>query len=140
VREWKSRVPIIAREFYEVLPDAKVYVFGSAVRGDITAGSDVDILVVSDRLAGGALARARLKVRAEERAGLPEYHPFEIHLVTQSEARPFIRRAKRDIVLLPRGNKASSLEGVLKGKVDYTRKAKEDIEERFLGSRKSGKL
>jgi predicted nucleotidyltransferase len=107
VKEWKSRVPIIARELYEILPDAKVYVFGSAVRGDITAGSDVDILVVSDRLPEGALARARLKVRAEERAGLPEYHPFEIHLVRPSEARPFMRRARRYIVLLPRGNKAS---------------------------------
>jgi AbrB family looped-hinge helix DNA binding protein len=34
----------------------------------------------------------------------------------------------------------ASLEGVLKGRVDYTRKAKEEVEERFLGSRKSGKL
>ncbi len=34
----------------QIDPDVRVYIFGSAVRGQYTALSDIDILVVTDRL------------------------------------------------------------------------------------------
>ncbi|MDG7018251.1 MAG: nucleotidyltransferase domain-containing protein [Nitrososphaerota archaeon] len=99
-RGWREVVPDLADEFHRTLPGSRVYAFGSAVRGDMSGGSDVDILVVSDAVPAGALARARLKVRAEEGVGLPDCHPFEFHLVTEGEAEPFLRRAGRDILLI----------------------------------------
>ncbi|MDG7013025.1 MAG: nucleotidyltransferase domain-containing protein [Nitrososphaerota archaeon] len=99
-RGWREVAPDLADEFHRILPGSRVYAFGSAVRGDMSGGSDVDILVVSDAVPAGALARARLKVRAEEGAGLPDCHPFEFHLVTEGEAEPFLRRAGRDILLI----------------------------------------
>lgn len=97
-KKWREVAPDLADEFHSILPGSRVYAFGSAVRGDMSGGSDVDILVVSDAVPAGALARARLKVRAEEGACLPDCHPFEFHLVTEGEAGPFLRRAGRDIM------------------------------------------
>lgn len=97
-KKWREVAPDLADEFHSILPGSRVYAFGSAVRGDMSGGSDVDILVVSDAVPAGALARARLKVRAEEGAGLPDWHPFEFHLVTEGEEGPFLRRAGRDIM------------------------------------------
>ena len=99
-RRWREVAPDLADEFHSILPGSRVYAFGSAVRGDMSGGSDVDIMVVSDAVPAGALARARLKVRAEEGVGLPDSHPFEFHLVTEGEAEPFLRRAGRDVLLI----------------------------------------
>jgi len=93
LNDWKSFLPSIAEAIREVLPDARIYVFGSAARGDITGASDVDILVISSRIPKRALERAKIKVRIEEIANLPYYHPFEFHLVTREESRAFMRRA-----------------------------------------------
>jgi len=62
-----------------VLPDAEVYVVGSAVRGDWVGSSDVDVLIVSGSLPEGMLKRAEIKVEVEDLTKLPAVHPFEIH-------------------------------------------------------------
>ncbi|MEM4281736.1 MAG: nucleotidyltransferase domain-containing protein [Candidatus Caldarchaeum sp.] len=94
VRQWRKYVREIARAVSNVLPDAKVYVFGSVVKGEAVGGSDVDILVVSQHTPASNLERARVKLRIEEEAGLPLYHPFEIHLVDEEEAEWYYRRVK----------------------------------------------
>ncbi|MEM1937339.1 MAG: nucleotidyltransferase domain-containing protein [Candidatus Caldarchaeum sp.] len=94
VRQWRKYVAEIAKAVSKVLPDAKLYVFGSVVKGDAVGGSDVDILVVSQHTPASNLERAKLKLRIEEEAGLPLYHPFEIHLVDEKEAEWYYRRVK----------------------------------------------
>jgi predicted nucleotidyltransferase len=101
-RDWRTRVPGIAQAFHDLLPDAEVYLIGSAVRGNMVGGSDVDLLVISDRVPKGALDRSKLKVEVEDMAGLPDYHPFQFHLVTRGEARPFLSKARNDILPVPR--------------------------------------
>ncbi|MEM2238441.1 MAG: nucleotidyltransferase domain-containing protein [Candidatus Caldarchaeum sp.] len=78
--EWRKYVREIARAVSKVLPDAKVYVFGSVVKGEAVGGSDVDILAVSQHTPASNLERAKVKLRIEEEAGLPLYHPFEIYI------------------------------------------------------------
>jgi len=43
-------------------------------------------LIVADRLLRDFRVRGNLKAEIEEEAGLPLYHPFEIHLATREEA------------------------------------------------------
>lgn len=81
---WSKRVADAARM---LIGPCEVYVFGSVVRGEATGASDVDILVVSSRLPKGCKGRGELKAKMEEVAGLPLYHPFEIHLATDEEAK-----------------------------------------------------
>jgi len=94
LRDWTRYAEAIARAVRELLPEARIYVFGSVVSGKAVGSSDVDILVVARELPRSHLERARIKALVEERCGLPYYHPFEIHLVTPDEAEPFLRRGK----------------------------------------------
>lgn len=85
----------IAEAAEKVVGSSSVYVFGSAVEGLTTGASDVDILIVSDNVPLEGRSRGEAQAKIEETAGLPLVHPFEIHLVTVSEAEvnPVYRRA-----------------------------------------------
>ncbi|MGA1975969.1 MAG: nucleotidyltransferase domain-containing protein [Conexivisphaerales archaeon] len=69
-------------------PDSKVYVFGSAVRGDFTASSDIDILIVSERK------------ELEDEMKLSIYRkvdaPIEVHFSTPQLFEGWYRRFIRD--------------------------------------------
>ncbi|MEM4187136.1 MAG: hypothetical protein QW801_07675 [Candidatus Caldarchaeum sp.] len=90
LKSWRETAPAIAKAARELLPDAEVYVFGSAV----------DILIVSEQLPARNIERAWIKVEIEEKAGLPPYHPFELHLTTLDEAEPYFRRARHSLTKL----------------------------------------
>ena len=94
VRNWREYMNSIVEAVKSVLPDSKIYVFGSVVKGESTGGSDVDILVVSERIPRENLERAWLKVKIEELSNLPPYHPFEFHLANREEAEWYFKRIK----------------------------------------------
>lgn len=48
------------RRLRGVLPDARVFLYGSVARGDFNLSSDIDLLVVSDQLPDEPLKRAEL--------------------------------------------------------------------------------
>ena len=93
VRNWRRWTGRIAEAVEEVVPEAEVYAFGSVVRGEAIGGSDVDILIIVDELPRGVLERAKTKESIVEKAGLPYYHPFQIHLVTREEAESYFEKA-----------------------------------------------
>ena len=95
VRDWRFWCEAIAKAAEDVLGSCEVYVFGSVVEGRVTGGSDVDVLIVADRLSRSFRVRANRKADIEEAANLPLYHPFEMHLVTrkEAEANPIYREA-----------------------------------------------
>ncbi len=78
----------------------KVYVFGSAVRGELMASSDVDILIVTERKMVSLTERNKLAFSIETEAGLPLIHPFELHVVDIDEAEMYFRHAKGDLLPL----------------------------------------
>ena len=100
LKEWRAWAERVARAVKRILPKSEVYVLGSVVRGDYTGGSDIDILIVSNRIPEGLLKRAELKRSIEETANLPITHQIQIHLTRRSEADNYIRRAGKDIIKL----------------------------------------
>lgn len=82
-RLWSKQIGEAARE---ILGECSVYVFGSVAKGEYIGGSDVDILIVSNKLPSSGKSRCEIKALIEEKANLPPYHPFEIHLATSIEA------------------------------------------------------
>lgn len=68
----------VAREVKRIVrsvdPDARVFVFGSVVRGRYTAASDIDILVVTDR----DEEKYRIMVEVYKRVEAP----VELHVTT----------------------------------------------------------
>jgi predicted nucleotidyltransferase len=101
-RDWRFYSKRVAEAARMLIGPCEVYVFGSIVRGQATGASDVDILIVSNRLPKDCKSRGDLKAKMEEEAGLPLYHPFEIHLATDEEARenPVYRSAIHEGVAL----------------------------------------
>ena len=88
--KWKDQLPELLEAVRSVLPDAEVYVFGSALRNELTANSDVDILVVSDRALGSQ--RHKLVVAIEEKLRTPLI--FEIHLTMKEKLAWYKKHAK----------------------------------------------
>jgi len=98
-RQWQYWSRKIAEAAKIILTTCEVYVFGSVVEGRGTGGSDVDILIISDNVPSKAKDRWELKAIIEERAGLPLYHPYEIHLVNRKEAEWYMRHIKKKILV-----------------------------------------
>jgi predicted nucleotidyltransferase len=68
----------------EILKDAKVYVFGSFARGDYKVYfSDIDVLIVSDKISEKMQEKAEIKVDIRKRANAN--YIFQIHLVNSKE-------------------------------------------------------
>jgi predicted nucleotidyltransferase len=97
IEDWKVWAKKVTYAVKTIMPDAEVYVFGSALRGDATGGSDVDVLIVSQNISEKVMERAKIKVEIEEMAGLPLYHPFEIHLATKDESGQYFGIAGKHI-------------------------------------------
>lgn len=71
-----------------MFPEAFVYVFGSVVRGDFTAGSDLDVLVVVGREVSND---ERAAVRAAVFQAMPDA-PVELHVASAREFNNWYRR------------------------------------------------
>ncbi len=99
LREWRSWIPQVVKVIKKLLPDAEVYVIGSVAEGRAIAASDLDLLVVSQKVPDMARERARLIATIEERAELPLYHPIEFHLVKPAEKGSYLQKSKKYIRL-----------------------------------------
>jgi len=77
-REVAASVKEIVKEDYE---DVGVYVFGSVVKGDFTASSDIDILLVFNEMDKDDAVE--LKAKILRRMGFAV--PLQIHIATQKE-------------------------------------------------------
>jgi len=61
-----SEAQAFAERVKKALPDARVFLYGSAARGDFNLRSDLDLLVVSDGLPRGPLKRPAFLYRFVE--------------------------------------------------------------------------
>jgi predicted nucleotidyltransferase len=102
LHNWLPWTKKIADAAKKTLGECQVYVFGSVAKRTTTGASDVDILIVCRELPKDEKGRGNAKARLEEAAGLPLYHPFEIHLATREEAQanPIYRTAIHEGILL----------------------------------------
>jgi len=100
LNEWVKWSKRIADASKEILGECKVFVFGSVVEEKAVGGSDVDILIVYNKLPESKRERAEIIAKIEEEAELPLYHPFEIHLVNEEEAKWYFRHINKFVRIL----------------------------------------
>jgi len=67
-----------------ILNQYQMFLFGSALEGRLVAGSDIDVLIVTD-IPKDHMKRAEIIAKIEEKARLPMYHPFEFHILDFKE-------------------------------------------------------
>ena len=65
------------------LKTAKVYLFGSIVKGNFLPTSDIDILIVSKNTPKNVRERAKIQAKILKKIGIGS--PFEIHLINEKE-------------------------------------------------------
>ncbi|MEM0459715.1 MAG: nucleotidyltransferase domain-containing protein [Thermofilaceae archaeon] len=65
-------------------PEARVYVFGSAARGELTAASDIDVLVLTERVDLKYEILVKVYRYVEE--------PVELHVVNEKQLKGWYRR------------------------------------------------
>ncbi|MBO3839933.1 MAG: nucleotidyltransferase domain-containing protein [Candidatus Brockarchaeota archaeon] len=94
VKNWRKHAMYIAKAARSFLPNSKIYVFGSVVKGEYTGGSDVDVLIVSKEVPRSNLERVKIRMMIEEFASLPPYHPFEFHIVDEEEGKWYFSKIK----------------------------------------------
>jgi len=94
VKNWRKHVMCIAKVARSFLPNSKIYVFGSVVKGEYTGGSDVDVLIVSKEAPRSNLERVKIRMMIEESVSLPPYHPFEFHIVDEEEWKWYFSKIK----------------------------------------------
>ncbi len=102
LKEWRWWVIKIKEAANETLAAnvVGIYLFGSVVRGEAIASSDIDILIVARNLPKSMIKRSELKEEILEKAGLPTIHPFEIHLVDVDEAETYFRHIHGEFIKL----------------------------------------
>ncbi|MGB9631228.1 MAG: nucleotidyltransferase domain-containing protein [Candidatus Methanodesulfokora sp.] len=100
LKEWEKWIERIREAAREVLSSdlVGIYLFGSVIKGELTASSDVDVLIIA-RIPKSSIRRSEIKGRIEKIAGLPEIHPFEIHIVDEDEAGVYLRHLKEAVRL-----------------------------------------
>lgn len=103
VSTWRWAAGIVARAAKRLYPGARVYVFGGAAEGRLTAVSDVDVLVVLPREPGPReRLRAKLRIMEEAfRSGLPLDYPIDLHVTGPRGLEAYRRHARRLIALDP---------------------------------------
>lgn len=67
----------------KVLGSVRVLVFGSIVRGDWGPNSDIDVLIISDKLSENWEENRIYKLQIKREAGIS--FPFQLHLVRPEE-------------------------------------------------------
>ncbi len=93
-KKYVKKLKEIVRE--KIDPYAKVYIFGSAVRGDFILGkSDIDVLVVSDKVPKRLRERSIISVEFLKSIN-DIYAPFEVHFATKEEFEGWYKRFIKD--------------------------------------------
>ncbi len=94
IKNYRKYLLPIKRACEEVFGECEVYVFGSVLTGKFTAGSDVDLLIKVEKVPESLKERARLEIKIEELANLPDYHPFEFHIVDEKGFKRYVEVLK----------------------------------------------
>ena len=79
--EWGKRIKEIAKELLG--EEVKVIIFGSVVKKTWTPTSDIDILIISDKLSENWEENRWLRTEIKRR--ISPSSPFQIHLATPEE-------------------------------------------------------
>ncbi|MGQ4875023.1 MAG: nucleotidyltransferase domain-containing protein [Promethearchaeia archaeon] len=96
LRNYKEYLSLIVKAAQKYLDNPEVYLFGSVLKGEIVAASDIDVLIVSS-VPQKHMLRADIIAKIELDVGLPLYHPFHIILINFEEFEKWKRIYKLEL-------------------------------------------
>lgn len=90
IENFKKYLKNINESIKAVLKDSEVFLFGSAIEGNLVAASDIHILIIAE-VPKNHLKRAEITAKIEKKARLPFVHPFEFHILTNDELKTWVK-------------------------------------------------
>jgi hypothetical protein len=84
----------IKREAENFLGPCRVLVFGSIVKGKFTPRSDIDVLIISEKLPESQKERGEIRTKIKSTIG--SFSPFQIHLATPKEYESWYQKFIKD--------------------------------------------
>ncbi len=97
---WRRNLGKLYKAVKAVLPDAKVYIFGGAAEDRLTALSDIDVLVVTDKASKDAFETAKIIVKIKEeleKLGVEQSYLYDIHMVNKEDVNRYLAKTRRII-------------------------------------------
>jgi predicted nucleotidyltransferase len=92
---WGKKIKEIAKKLLD--KDVRVLIFGSVVKGKWGPNSDIDVLVISNKLSKNWIKNRIIRTKIKKEIG--PFSPFQIHLATPEEYKNWYRRfIKKDYV------------------------------------------
>lgn len=92
-QSWKAYMAEIKVMILKHCPDAKLYVFGSTIRGETHPTSDIDVLIVSNEFNS---IKTRIEIHSKLKLQFLDA-PFEFHLI-YPEKFPFYKKMAKEMV------------------------------------------
>ena len=99
LKDWRNWIKNVIEVIKKYLPDAEIYVIGSVVEDRYTGASDLDLLVISEKIPEKLSEIVILKIIIENEAKLPVYHPIEFHFVKPEIGKLYLQRCKKYVKL-----------------------------------------
>jgi len=92
---WGKKIKEIAKKLLG--KDVRVLIFGSLVKGKWGPNSDIDVLIISNKLSKNWIKNRLIRTKIKKEIG--PFSPFQIHLATPEEYKNWYRRfIKKDYV------------------------------------------
>jgi predicted nucleotidyltransferase len=91
--EWRDAVSILVNIVRKLYPNAEIYLVGGAAENRLTIYSDIDVLVVFDKVNDPVKIYSRMWEELEKH--VPIYYPLEIHIIKKEELKIFKGVKKR---------------------------------------------
>jgi len=95
--EWGKKIKEIAKKFLGT--KVTVLIFGSIVRGDWTPESDIDVLIISNKLSKNWIKNRLIRTKIKKLIG--PLSPFQIHLARPEEYKSWWKKfIKKDYIVV----------------------------------------
>jgi predicted nucleotidyltransferase len=85
---WGKKIKEMARRLLG--KDVKVLIFGSVVKGKWGPNSDIDVLIISNKLSKNWIKNRLIRTKIKKEIG--PFSPFQIHLATPEEYKNWYRK------------------------------------------------
>jgi len=94
-QEWGEKIKKVAQKILG--KDVKVLIFGSTIKGEWGHSSDIDVLIISDKLSDDLEKNGELRTKIKK--AIDPFSPFQIHLAREEEYKKWWKRfIKEDFI------------------------------------------
>ena len=95
--KWREYIPALREAISQVLPDAEIYIIGGAAENRLTALSDIDVLIITDKPPENPMKKAEItsKIREKlEEKGINHSYLYQFHIKDKKQAQQLLKTTK----------------------------------------------